>query len=155
MKIPNIDTGLRITQFEEILRNYVKIRAQEYYKWKDYQYSIQYSDSNYYINRIDDFIDEDGIYRALQYRYTNWAQPENTTIIRQKLIDVFISFYSGVSNQFYFNIYDSFLKAVLRLFLRVLCGRCGQVSDVKMAQRHIYVCVSAPFKESRNPYLDG
>ena len=90
LKIPNIDTGLRMTQFEEILREYVRVRAQEYYKWKDYQYSIQYSDSNYYINRIDDFIDEDGIYRALQYRYTNWAQPENTTTIRQKLIDVII-----------------------------------------------------------------
>ena len=88
MKIPNIDTGIRPAQFDEILKEYVRVRAQEYYKWKDYQYSIQYSDSNYYINRMDDFIDEDGIYRALQYRYTNWAQPENTTAIRQKLIDV-------------------------------------------------------------------
>ena len=37
---------------------------------------------------MDDFIDEDGIYRALQYRYTNWPQPENVTAIRQKLVDV-------------------------------------------------------------------
>lgn len=47
-----------------------------------------FKDSNYYINRVDDFIDDDGIYRALQYRYTNWAQPENSTALRQKLVDV-------------------------------------------------------------------
>ena len=43
MKIPNIDSGLRPAQFEEILRDYVRVRSQEYYKWKDYQYSIQYA----------------------------------------------------------------------------------------------------------------
>ncbi len=30
-------------KFEEILKDYVKVRSQEYYKWKDYQYSIQYA----------------------------------------------------------------------------------------------------------------
>ena len=46
-------------------------------------------DSNYYINRIDDFIDEEGILRALQYRYTNWGQPDNATAIRQELINLY------------------------------------------------------------------
>ncbi len=75
-------------KFEEVLRGYVKSRTMEYYKWTDYQYSIKYADSNYYINRDEDFIDEDGVYRALQYRYTNWAQPENVTNIRKELINV-------------------------------------------------------------------
>ena len=44
--------------FEDVLHDYVRVRAQEYYKWKDYQYAIQYADSSYYINRVDDFIDE-------------------------------------------------------------------------------------------------
>lgn len=74
--------------FESILRDYVRLRAHEYYKWKDYQDLIKYAESNYYINRIDDFIDEESIYRALQYRYTYWPQPENATSIRQELIDV-------------------------------------------------------------------
>ena len=87
MRIPNIDNGVSMFKFEEILKDYVKVRAQEYYKWKDYQYSIQYADSNYYINRLDDFIDEDGIFRALQYKYTDWAQPENATAFRKGLID--------------------------------------------------------------------
>jgi len=30
-------------QFEEIVREYVRVRAQEYYKWKDYQYAIKYA----------------------------------------------------------------------------------------------------------------
>jgi hypothetical protein len=55
-----------------------------------YSFSKQSLDSNYYINRDEDFIDEDSIFRALQYRYTYWPQPENVTTIRQKLIDVFI-----------------------------------------------------------------
>lgn len=88
MRIPNIESGLSMAKFDEILRDYVRTRTQEYYKWTDYQYSIKYADSNYYINRDEDFIDEDGIFRALQYRYTNWAQPENVTSIRKKLIDV-------------------------------------------------------------------
>ncbi|RNA09672.1 neuroligin- X-linked-like, partial [Brachionus plicatilis] len=100
LKIPNIETGLTAHQFEEVLTNFVKVRTKEYYKWKDYQYSIQYADSNYYINRVDDFIDEDGIYRALQYRYTNWAQPENSTALRQKLIDLFSdSLYTSCVNE--------------------------------------------------------
>ena len=60
-------------------------------------------DSNYYIDRDDDYIDEDGIFRALQYRYTNWAQPENTTTIRQELIDVKFKFV-------YFQIFEHFLN---------------------------------------------
>ena len=43
VKIPNIDNGLAMYKFEEIIKNYVKVRTQEYYKWKDYQYSIQYA----------------------------------------------------------------------------------------------------------------
>jgi len=43
VNIPNIETGLRMNQFEDILRNFVRVRAQEYYKWKDFQYSIQYA----------------------------------------------------------------------------------------------------------------
>jgi hypothetical protein len=43
VNIPNIDTGLIMPQFEEIVREYVRVRAQEYYKWKDYQYAIKYA----------------------------------------------------------------------------------------------------------------
>jgi len=43
VNIPNIETGLKMNQFEDILRNFVRVRSQEYYKWKEYQYSIQYA----------------------------------------------------------------------------------------------------------------
>lgn len=43
VKIPNIETGLIMPEFEKILGDYVRVRAQEYYKWKDYQNSIQYA----------------------------------------------------------------------------------------------------------------
>lgn len=43
MKLLNIDNGLQMDKFEEILRDYVRVRATEYYKWKDYQYRIQYA----------------------------------------------------------------------------------------------------------------
>ena len=43
MNIPNIDNGLAMSQFEEIIREYVRVRAKEYYQWKDYQNSIQYA----------------------------------------------------------------------------------------------------------------
>jgi hypothetical protein len=88
VNIPNIQNGLRMSDFENILRDYVHVRAKDYYRWVDYQNSILYADSNYYIDRLDDFIDEDGIFRALQYRYTDWSQPENTTTIRQNLVNV-------------------------------------------------------------------
>ena len=44
MKIPNVETGVRMATFEDVLHDYVRVRAQEYYKWKDYQYAIQYAD---------------------------------------------------------------------------------------------------------------
>ena len=43
VNIPNIDNGLAMSQFEEIIRDYVRVRAKEYYQWKDYQNSIQYA----------------------------------------------------------------------------------------------------------------
>ena len=43
MRIPNVDNGVTMFKFEEIIKDYVKVRTQEYYKWKDYQYSIQYA----------------------------------------------------------------------------------------------------------------
>jgi hypothetical protein len=46
VRIPNVDNGIAMYKFEEILKEYVKTRAQEYYKWKDYQYSIQYAGKN-------------------------------------------------------------------------------------------------------------
>jgi hypothetical protein len=68
VKLPNVETGVRLSQFEDVLRDYVRVRAQEYYKWKDYQYAIKYADSNYYINRVDDFIDEVSSQVALSAR---------------------------------------------------------------------------------------
>lgn len=29
--------------FETVLKDYVHVRAQEYYQWKDYQYTLQYA----------------------------------------------------------------------------------------------------------------
>lgn len=43
VNIPNIETGLKRSEFDDILKNLVRGRAQEYYKWKEFQYSIQYA----------------------------------------------------------------------------------------------------------------
>ena len=40
------------------------------------------------MNKMHDYVDQDGIHRALQYRYTYWPQPENATMMRQKIVDV-------------------------------------------------------------------
>jgi hypothetical protein len=42
------------------------------------------------MDRTQDLVDQEGIYRALQYRYTYWPQPDNATMMRQKLVDVSI-----------------------------------------------------------------
>jgi hypothetical protein len=49
VNIPNIDNGITMEKFEEVIKNYVKVRTLEYYRWKDYQYSIQYA-GNYSFN---------------------------------------------------------------------------------------------------------
>ncbi len=43
MNIPNIDSGITMTQFDQILKQNVKTRTMEYYQWRDYQNSIKYA----------------------------------------------------------------------------------------------------------------
>jgi hypothetical protein len=38
-----VENGVRIADFEEILREYVRTRSKEYYNWKAYQDSIKYA----------------------------------------------------------------------------------------------------------------
>jgi hypothetical protein len=43
VNIPNIDSGITMTQFDQILKQNVKTRTMEYYQWRDYQNSIKYA----------------------------------------------------------------------------------------------------------------
>ena len=88
VNIPDIETGLRQPQFEQLIKSYVSGRVDDYYKWRDFQNELKFAESQYYMNKMHDYVDEDGIHRALQYRYTYWPQPENITMMRQKLVDV-------------------------------------------------------------------
>ena len=41
--MPNIETGLKMDDFEKTIKDYVKIRTMEHYKWKMLQNSIKYA----------------------------------------------------------------------------------------------------------------
>ena len=60
----------------------------KFYATNNSCFSLIFIESQYYINNIRDFVDEEGIFKALQYRYTYWPQPENATMMRQELVDV-------------------------------------------------------------------
>jgi hypothetical protein len=60
VNIPDVENGIRIDQYENILKKYVSSRVEDYYNWRDYQYSLKYAGTRdfiafnltFYLNKI-------------------------------------------------------------------------------------------------------
>ncbi len=43
MNIPDVENGIRVEKYEELLNQYVSSRVEDYYNWRDYQNSLKYA----------------------------------------------------------------------------------------------------------------
>lgn len=43
MNIPDIENGLRLDQYTDLLQKYVSSRVRDYYDWRDYQNQLKYA----------------------------------------------------------------------------------------------------------------
>jgi hypothetical protein len=50
VNIPDVENGIRIDQYENILKKYVSSRVEDYYNWRDYQYSLKYAGTRGFFN---------------------------------------------------------------------------------------------------------
>ncbi|CAF1409421.1 unnamed protein product, partial [Didymodactylos carnosus] len=87
-----IENGLSKHDFDQYINSYTNKLVQDYYSFERQKFTYEYVESEYILPMGENYLDEETIANSLRYRYTFWPQPDNRTMIRQRLIDLHSDF---------------------------------------------------------------
>ncbi|CAF1043161.1 unnamed protein product [Rotaria sp. Silwood1] len=84
-----IDKGFSQYDQHAYLNMFVNRRIQDRYSFQRQTFAYEYAETDYVLPRGGDmYLDEEGIATVIKYKYAHWPQPDNMTMLRQRVIDL-------------------------------------------------------------------
>ncbi|CAM4880014.1 unnamed protein product [Rotaria socialis] len=84
-----IDKGFSLHDQHAYLNMFINRRVQDRYSFQRQTFAYEYAETDYVLPRGGDmYLDEEGIATVIKYKYAHWPQPDNMTMLRQRLVDL-------------------------------------------------------------------